>query len=622
MELTTWNKALFERLREHADARRLVHLYLDRDVLADCSGISEPSVAVEDFTKAFLTTSGQRPFGRALSEARTWAKSGYRGEPPMIAALGMTVLAVTEDPLGASHNVYSRQNALLGLPEDGGAPPGYTEDVPALWEIWNEWLGADGNWLGRPSASAGRHFVYQGWARSQGLIRARDRSLMAEYFGEVRPEALVNLSPDAQAREFIAWLNYRGPRTKQFRSRLLDASACQILSEVLTDELERWLQGKGRMRPSRRASVPALLFYDEWDDELELALEVDSVIAESPVDLGHGLETVASDEPVRVLTTGISRDLLLGSAPYTWELRDGLALQTRPKQVYVFREDHQLGGRIEVRGGATAEKYFVLVNDTISREVEDALDRAPSSAGPGRIDGWTWFESAALATASSNLRALGLGALARPQGSKMSLLGGQRIAGRNYLDGGAPDIFVPLGHDVRLDGDALVGSVGAPVALPGLALGHHLLEDRTDGETIRFEVISASRGRARGSDREWPLREASAQSPGGLATVVSGAAVSAHGGRGTALAAEVREGDRVLVVDDSGGAYEVMPPRERWLVRANVESYLIDIYRTVRTMLPRPAFVLICSSHGRVTAVEIPRGAEQIGRASCRERVF
>lgn len=606
MDLQTWNKVLFERLREDADARRLVHVYLDRDALADASGIREPAAAVEDFTSAFLAASGQRPFARALSEARAWERAGRMGDPPMVAALGMTVLAVTEDPLGASHNVYSRQNDLLHLPQEGGAPPGYTADVPALWKMWNEWLVTDGAWLGRPSASAGEHFVYQGWARSQGLIRARDRTLMAEYFSEIRPDALVGLAPDLQAREFIAWLSYRGSRTLQLRNRLKEDSACQILSTVLADELELWLQGTRRVRTNGRSAVPALLFYDEWADDLDLALEVDEQILGAPVDLGEGPVTVAADEPVRVLTTGRSNELLLGTTAQRWGLREGLVIQTRPRLAYVFREDTQLGGRIEVRGDAAAEDYFVLVHDAISDEVREALGLPSSSATPGPAQGWSWLKSPSLTTAHGNLRVLGLGSLVRPQSNVMGLQGGLRLTGQTYLSGGAPEVYVPSGHDTRYDGRQFSDGVSGPVVLRGAEAGAHVLEDRTTGSTIRFEVVHPSRTRARGSEREWPPTTQD-RPDGGLAPIISGAAVTGSDPGAAALVADFRPGDRVLVVDDEGGMFEVDPPRERWLVRAEIDSYLIDVFRTVRTMSPRPAFVLVCSSRDRVAAIEVPR---------------
>ena len=605
MDLQTWNKALFERLREDADARRLVYLYVDREVLADVSGIDDPAQAVADFTSAFLAASGAMPFARALSAARAWVRAGRVEDPPMVAALGMTVLAVTEDPLGASHNVYSRQRALLHLPEEGGAPDGYTEHVPALWQMWNDWLGTDGSWLGRSSASAGKHFTYQGWARSQGLVRARDRALMGEYFSEVRPEALVDLHPDLRALEFITWLTYRGPRTAQLRARLDGDAACQILSTVLADELDLWLQGTRRSQVKNRSAVPALLFYDESTRALGLALEVDDRVVGSTVDLGYGAEVLAADEPLRILSTDLSTDALLGMTGLQLELGGGLTLKTRPKQAYVFRQDALLAGRIEVRGDVAAETYFVLAHETIIDKVREALSLPASATAPGPGRGWRWLESPQVAAAAGDLRALGLGSLARPQSNLLTLQGGLQLAGRAYLQGGEPDVCVPHDHKVRLDGVDLAVSLHGHSSLRDVGVGDHLLEDLTTGVETRFTIVRPARSRARGSDETWPP---TVESPRGIGSpsVVSGAAVSGGEAGAPALVAEVRTGDRVLVVDDDGGVFEVEPPRERWLVRASIDSYLIDVFRTVRTMNPRPAFVLVCSSKDRVVAVEVP----------------
>lgn len=602
MDLQAWNKALIERLRENADVRRLVYVYVDREVLVDVSGMEDPAEAVADFTSAFLAASGTLPFGRALSDARGWVRAGRPGDPPMVAALAMTVLAVTEDPLGASHNVYSRQNELLHRPPGGGAPPGYTEHVPELWRTWNEWLITDGSWLGRPSASAGKHFTYQGWARSQGLIRARDRGFMAEYFSEVRPESLVDLPPDLRALEFISWLTYRGPRTAQLRARLDGDAACQILSTVLADELDLWLQGTRRSLVKNRSGVPALLFYDQMTRELGLALEIDDRIVGSTVDLGYGAEVLAADEPLRILSTDLSSEALLGMAGQRLDLGGALMLKTRPKHAYVFRQDSQLAGRIEVRGDVADETYFVLAHDTIIDKVREALRLPASATTPGPCRGWKWLESAQVDAAAGDLRALGLGSLARPQSKFLTLQGGLQLTGRTYLQGGGPDVSVPQDHEVRLDGLDLAVGLHGQSSLRDVGVGDHLLEDLTTGIETRFTIARPARSRAQGSDESWPP---TVEGPREIGSVVSGAAVSGGEAGTPALVAEVRAGDRVIVVDDDGGVFEVEPPRERWLARASINSYLIDVFRTVRTMNPRPAFVLVCSSKNRVVAVEV-----------------
>ena len=184
-----------------------------------------------------------------------WRAREWEGEPPIVAALSMTVLAVTEDPIGNPAGVYRTQNYLLGLTSDAVEPDGYGDHVPVLWRVWNQWLQGPGSRFGQPSARTEEHRPYQGWARSQGLIRFRDRLLIEEFATTVREDVLQRTSVDALAGDLFTWLAFRGDRGSGLLSKAVDPALRPIVCDVLEDEVCR-LAEQGRRRGRQRPSGP------------------------------------------------------------------------------------------------------------------------------------------------------------------------------------------------------------------------------------------------------------------------------------------------------------------------------------------------------------------------------
>jgi hypothetical protein len=180
MNLDEWNAVLFEEVRTRASLSQRLYLYVDRDLLSRISGLV-PAAAVDDFASAFRAATGAAPFRRAAEHAIRWRVRGYPGDPAFVAHLAMTVLAVTEEPVGARHGIYARQNLLLGLPAVAVEPPGYGDDVPKLWSVWNSWLDVPGAMPGRSTARTHPHWTLQGWARSQALVRFTDRLRIEDF---------------------------------------------------------------------------------------------------------------------------------------------------------------------------------------------------------------------------------------------------------------------------------------------------------------------------------------------------------------------------------------------------------------------------------------------------------
>lgn len=607
MDMKAWNTALFTHLSQDAAPNRPLYLYVDRDVLADVAEVDDPNAATDSFCAAFQAEVRGKPFERALRDARMWRASGWKGEPPLVAVLAMTTLAVTEEPLGRPNGVYQQQNYLLGLPAEAVQPPGYADHVPELWKIWNDWLEGPGSWLGRPSAQSHQRYTNQGWARSQGLIRHGDRLLMEEYFSSLPPGLLNELTPEGRVREFKTWLQFRGERTRGLRDKIQDDEALEILSEALEDERERWLQGERRSRGRHHRVVRALLYYDEWEDQLDLAVPVDDRLTELEIDLGEGPERVTTDEEIRILTTGVDTDRILGSTPYEWPLRKGLSLVTSPAPAHVLIDDPALGGRIETRGQLLSSRYHLLVREEHVPSVAAVLDMASEQARPGPVAGWSWLTSTGTPQAGELLRSLGLGILVPSEGAGIELQGGLPLTARQYLSGGEPNLLMAPGSTAVLDGATTLTGPAA-LADEALAPGFHTVEDITDA-ALRFETVPPTRVRAVGTPAFWSLTNshellATPDRPPGPR--VSGGLVEGVDTPHAPLFKEVRDRDTALVLDEEGGVFQVYPAGERWMTRSGLTSWNVDVMRSVRTMDPRPAFFVTLSSRGMVTAVEIP----------------
>src|SRR4051794_22835241 len=115
MDLPEWSSRLFADVTAGGRPGRRLYLYVDRDLLGRLAG-TNPGSALTDFCRAFRAAMGARPFAAGAELARRWNARAFEGEPSFVAHLAMTVLAVTEEPLGGQHGIYRRQNELLGLP--------------------------------------------------------------------------------------------------------------------------------------------------------------------------------------------------------------------------------------------------------------------------------------------------------------------------------------------------------------------------------------------------------------------------------------------------------------------------------------------------------------------------
>ncbi|MER6591040.1 hypothetical protein ABT214_04110 [Micromonospora purpureochromogenes] len=626
MNLDRWNEVLLEDLRARGRAGQRLYLYVDRDLLARLSDLN-PADAVDDFCKAFQSATGRQPFKWAADAAVRWKMLNFPGDPSFVAHLAMTVLAVTEDPLGSGHGIYRRQNTLLGLSAEAAAPPGYGEDVPRLWRVWNAWLDGPGSVYGRPSARNHPHWTLQGWARSQGLFRYHDR-LRIERFLE---DLCTSPSSTPSVAMFRQWLQYRGAGGRDLLEKLEDQAAQEIAQEVLEDESARWGREGSRARLVGRTR--GLLQYDDWDGTFSGAIEVDAALYGVLLDVGQGgqYEPDSFDDYLLV-TPRISEAQLLREG-VDHRLADRVVVRFGGDEVYVMRDEPRVNGRLQCRSLDTVTNYHVLAHRVRIPRLTEALRDVGVAVSPRESseEGWLWLDNLRLDRDSDLLRLLGLAALVPAEIERPTLEGGLQLAPRSYLVGGEPDLILPsdLGSEVTLDGIALKTAPGLRrINLADRYLGpgvHTVSCERGDLTFHTFDCLketAASGGvgravhfRGEGFSFDEPTRDPDAH------TVLAGAALVGVD-LPEPLAIRRPAGAECLVLTEAGELYEIWPSSPAWMRRIGLEPSAIDVLDAVRTSASPAAFLIVRNRRSRnKRGVAIPPDSSRMpGRSPCRPR--
>lgn len=612
MNLELWNELLFNRVIEDAEPSRGLYLYADKGVVASGSGLEEDA-ALKDFSEAFLGVSAGsvKPFENHLRKALAWKRQGGLATPPFVAALAMTVLAVTEDPVGSSDSVYRTQNQLLGLPALAEAPAGYRDHVPALWQMWNAWLAGPGARYGRTTATPMGSFTYQGWARSQGLIRYRDRELVEEFFDSIRANTATQ-DTDRVTSQFLEWLVYRGEAGQRLLLRVNDPAARDILKDVIRDEFSAWDGTRKRVRAGS-STAHALLLFDAVDQRLLLALPVDEGLRGRRLTIGNGQSTVPDDfdEYVRVEPGLSSEDLLMkGAAP---SLGPDLRARVTPAQAYVLREEPSLRGWLQVKGASSAHTYRLLIADRALPRVTEALHVAglDSNAVASPFADWSWIKDVPATEGSEALNALGLGSLAILHERQVALTGGLRVAPLTYLAGGEPDLHVPTDATASLG--ALQwsgGGAGRIVSLRAESLlpGRHVIS-RSDGPDLQFKIVTHIREAMTSGTVAWRL--ASETNPSITSSPTAGKALSGAHMEGAAgvhpLTLMFRPNHEALVLTTEGTVIEVRRDTDSWVLGLGIDPHTVDVLRAARGTPDRARFFLIRNPRkGGISALSIP----------------
>ncbi|GAA3232714.1 hypothetical protein ACFO1B_21135 [Dactylosporangium siamense] len=627
MDVQSWERVLLQDVLDRGRPGERLYLYVDRELLGRLSGM-DPADAVADFCNAVRSSEPGRPFVKAALAASRWRDRHFSGPPGFVAALALTVLAVTEVPLGGSNGIYRRQNELLGRPPTPTEPPGYRDHVPGMWAVWNEWLDGPGAAYGRSSARNHGRWTLQGWSRSQGLIRHIDRIRIEQFLSDTATAR----SRSPLAAEFVEWLRYRGSAGADLLARFADDAAMQVVQDVLDDESER-LRRDGR-RPTVHRGSRAMLHYDDWLGEFGGAVAVDPTWYGLTLDLGDDEPYVAGPfDTVLVLRAGVPDGDVLGSG-VELELADRVTVTFGGEDAYVMADDPAVSGRVQCRTVTHPSLYHVLVRDAhlhgLARTLRaDGIDR---TAKPSVVPGWSWLENVPLEPGAQILSAVGLTAAVPGPPSRSRLDGGLQVAHSTYLTGGEPDFVID--SDAALPGLTLDGA-RLPVT-PGQrrvsladqrpAPGTHRVASDLGDRTFVTMVHQQDRARAGDIWRSVTLTSTGLHfsEPTRMAQPDVGLAGAVLRGASLPPSITVRRppGTECLVVTDEGDVSEVWPSAPPWLRAIGVEPHFVNVMQAVRTLPAPPAFFVVRSGRRHVAhVVEIPLSTPQLpGRVPSQPR--
>lgn len=626
MDLDDWNAAIFADVRARGQPGQLLYLFVDRELLGRLGGLPAHD-AVADFSRALQRLGYLRPFGAAAQAAERWQRGGFEGLPGFVAHLAMTVLAVTEEPLGRPNGIYRRQNELLGLHPTATEPPHYGDDVPVLWAVWNAWLNGPGARYGRSSARTRHPYIRQGWARSQGLIRHTDRERVEQFFaaaggpGEHPPSAAT----------FVAWLHYRGTWGADLLRRVGDEAALEVLQDVLNDEAERWRRfGPRQVSRGRRAR----LIYDGLEGSFGGALTVDESLHGVALDLGEGEPYLAGPfDLILPVTTATSPQELLTSG-VEHRVTDTLTVTFGGEDVYVMADDPSASGLLQCTRVERRSAYSLLVREVDRPGVATALSNAgtPATSTPSFVSGWCWFDGVVLEPGSTLLSILGLAASPNLAGPDLKLAGGLRVGPGTYLTGGEPDIVWNSDTDaagIQLDDLPIAFAAGQTAVSLAAAYpdpGEHRLVYA--GRSRAFRTVEFQRDQP-GCGEVWQTIEHTSsgylfnQADRGR-PVVAGLSGAAIRGVDTPEPLAIRrpENAECIVITDAGDVRQVWPTVPPWLRAIGLQPASVDVLYAVRTMPHRPVgFVVRSGQRPSHHAVVIPPDTQlQPGRVRSRPR--
>jgi hypothetical protein len=628
MNLDEWNDALLGDLELRGVAGQRLYFYVDRELLGRLSGLG-PAEAVEDFCKAFHAVTGKVAFRAAADAAALWAARGFTGRPSFVAHLALTVLAVTEEPIGSAHGIYRRQNELLGLPAEPVAPPGSGDDVPRLWRVWNAWLDGPGAAYGRSSARTHPHWTLQGWARSQGLVRHTDRRRIERFLEDFA--ASSSAAPSVSMLR--QWLQYRGASGRELLAKLDDEAAQHVVQDVIDDELTR-LRRDGP-RATQVGRDRGLLCYDDWTHAFCGAVRLDSAWYGEPLRLASDDVYVPSeldDDFVRFRLAVADAQLLRDGAEH--RLTDHVTVQVGGDDVYVMRDEPSVEGRLQCRSVDPAANFHILTRRSRAADIRQALEHAGANADAdardSAVDGWVWFDNVRLDADSESLRLLGLAPLLPNATGRPRLEGGLRVAAATYLVGGEPDVVVPanLGTDVSIDGKPLRGDDSQrrfALATRCLDPGEHTL---TAGATrVTFRTASLVKEVAGSGGVVRPVRFADdgfrfdppVRDPGTTTSVAGARVAGADAPQPLAIRCPPSGGE-FLMLTEEGDVCEIWPRSPTWLVRIGLQPSAVDVLDAVRTSASPAAFLLVRAGR-RFRGIAIPAFTpRQAGRVSRRPR--
>ena len=380
--LDHWAEGIFEAIVATGRPGKPLFLYLDSEILGEISNLS-PVNAQAAFAKSFLKfySKGEceSPFENAVLDALNWPNTpAFKKSscPQILPLLALCVIAVTDKSPSPGQSVYYLLNSLLEQVEEIGKPDGY-EFMPEIWEIWNRWLKNSGSKYGKSTARVIDHYALQGYARSQGFIRRRERIFITDFFTdsgilpgtELQQEYLISL--------FETWLRGHGNREFALYEKIFESGEVTtrvIFSEILANELENW-DGLTQTETGGDSLV-GYLAKDDFGTNWEVICGVQKKVIGMPIDLGDGPTVVDESWPLiyvsQIDSNKIGEILKKGT---TYKLNGKLSLKVGGRNYYLFTNGKfTYSGFVEERNPKLFTKYKLLVASSLIEQMCESLD--------------------------------------------------------------------------------------------------------------------------------------------------------------------------------------------------------------------------------------------------------
>ena len=519
ISLEDWRDLLFKHLVKSGKANRPLLLYTDSEILGEISGLS-PIDAQKSFSQAFLKhyQNGilDTPFENAIAEALEWPNSdNFKSgdSPEILPLLVLCVISVTDQSPSPGQSVYSLLHKLMGVNEKLGKPAGY-ESMPQIWENWNSWLRTFGSKFGKPSARVIGHYALQGFARSQGFIRRRERVLLTDFFSD------CDLDPEAIYHEnyllsmFKSWLRNQGRRSLVFYEKIFesgDSSTEEIFKEILQHEFDNW-DGLTENELGS-ASLMGYLAKSDFGNEWEIICAVQKQLIGLDIDLGEGPTKIEESWPY-VSVEQVSQKSLPGilAKGTTLNLSPELTIKAGRRSHFLFNyRKFGYDGMVEERNPQLMVTYLLLVEEKSLESMCEALAaHAAIFSDPTYLEDLRYFQfDNVVFTKTKPIDEIKLKfnfVVSSPP--DLVLKGGLRVGRDQYEDKYPPYLVLPFGdpqdlylnnHKIDISGD------GAAVRFSQDLLKEGLNEVTYGASKVHFHLLESRKIKPTSSSTGYPL---------------------------------------------------------------------------------------------------------------------
>ena len=464
-DLNEWNDTIFQTIVAIGRKDKSLFLYLDSDILAEISNLDSKE-AQRAFASSFLKhyKKGQHgtPFENAVFEALNWPKTlSFKkdSKPIILPLLALSVIAVTDKSPSRGHSVYSLLNNLLGLNDETEKPAGY-EFMPEVWEIWNRWLRESGSKYGKPTARVINHYALQGYARSQGFIRRRDRVSITDFFSDSGILPGTTLQKEYLTSLFETWLRGQGKKELPIYKKIYesgDETTRIIFSEILVNELENW-DGLTQTE-SGGDSVVGYLARDNFGTSWEVVCDVQKKLIGTVIDLGDGPIAIDESWPliyVSQIDAKEVKEILKKGTVY--KISETLSIKVGGRNYYLFANGKfNYSGFVEERNPKLFIKYSLLVESNQLDDMCQSLDAYGATYEEPKLEIETGFYEISNLTFTKrkahNEATLKFKFPINPP-PKISLFGGLQIGKNQYESNYPPILQLPFESnlDLSIDG--------------------------------------------------------------------------------------------------------------------------------------------------------------------------